>query len=195
MARKNAVQMGQLIDDLLAFSRLGRQPLSKQTVSPSEIVRQVLEELREEREGRRVEISLSDLPQCQGDPNLLRQVYINLLSNGLKYTRKREIARIEVGCLPSDSSDEPVFFVRDNGVGFDMRYANKLFGVFQRLHGAQEYPGTGVGLAIVQRIIHRHGGSVWAEAAVNQGATFYFALSPRNSPIKKEEMTACTINS
>jgi len=195
MARKNAVQMGQLIDDLLAFSRLGRQPLSKQTISPAEIVRQVLEELREERDGRRVEITLSDLPQCQGDPNLLKQVYANLLSNGLKYTRKQEIARIEIGCLPSDSGDGLVYYVRDNGVGFDMRYANKLFGVFQRLHGSQEYPGTGVGLAIVQRIIHRHGGSVWAEAAVNQGATFYFALSPRRAPLEKGEITTCTTNS
>ncbi len=210
MARKNAVQMGELIDDLLAFSRLGRQPLRKQTVAPADLVRQVLEDLRPEQEGRQVEITVGDLPACEGDPFLLKQVYVNLLSNGFKYTSTREVAKIEVGSLtsaeferqgldvrPEDVGDVhvPVYYVRDNGIGFDMRYANKLFGVFQRLHGADEYPGTGVGLAIVHRIIQRHGGRVWANAAVNQGATFYFVLArPGQSYGVDEETQSCPSN-
>ena len=196
MARKNAVQMGVLIDDLLAFSRLSRQPLSKQPIAPAALVRQVIEDLRSEQDGRQVEILVGELPSCEGDPKLLKQVYVNLLSNGLKYTVKREIARIEVGSTFAPGSDDPVYYVRDNGVGFDMRYADKLFGVFQRLHGAQEYPGTGVGLAIVQRIVHRHGGRVWANAAVNEGATFYFVLSPAKMQLRpaKEGFETCPIN-
>ncbi|MBI2939286.1 MAG: MEDS domain-containing protein [Chloroflexi bacterium] len=174
LVRNNAQQMGRLIDDLLAFSRLSRQPLNKQTVELSDLVRQVLEDLRAEREGRRVEVRVGDLPPCQADPALLRQVLMNLLANALKFTRKRELAEMEVGSR--EVRGERVYFVKDNGVGFDMRYADKLFGVFQRLHRAEEYEGTGVGLAIVQRIIHRHGGRVWAEAAVNEGATFLFQI-------------------
>jgi signal transduction histidine kinase len=174
MIGDNAQRMGALIEDLLTFSRLGRQELRKQTVSPKELVRQVLEELQTEEGERQVEIVVGDLSPCRADPTLLRQVYANLLSNALKFTRGREGARIEVGCL--QKAAEVVYFVRDNGVGFDMRYAGKLFGVFQRLHSEKEYEGTGVGLAIVQRIIHRHGGRVWAEAEVDQGATFCFAL-------------------
>jgi PAS domain S-box-containing protein len=194
VTRKNALQMGALIDDLLAFSRLSRQPLRKQPIAPAELVRQVLDELRAEQEGRRVEITVGDLPPCEGDPGLLKQVLVNLLSNGLKYTRKREVAKIEVGALTQVGGQRPVYYVRDNGVGFDMRYANKLFGVFQRLHGAQEYPGTGVGLAIVQSIVHRHGGHVWAEAGVNQGATFYFVLAAGGAPPAAEEQETCSIN-
>jgi signal transduction histidine kinase len=174
LVRENAVNMGQLIDDLLTFSRLSRQPLNKQNVATADLARQVFEELKREQNGRRVDISLSDLPQCQGDPKLLKQVFINLLSNALKYTRKREVGRIEIGC--ERRNDETVYFIKDNGAGFDMRYANKLFGVFQRLHRAEEYEGTGVGLAIVQRVVHRHGGRVWAEAELDKGATFYFTL-------------------
>jgi len=172
--RNNSQQMGRLIDDLLTFARLSRQPLSKQLVRPADLVQQCVEELRAEQQGRRVEMAIGDLPACQADPALLKQVWLNLISNALKYTRKQEMAVIAVGCQEQDSAT--AYFVRDNGVGFDMRYADKLFGVFQRLHRAEEYAGTGVGLAIVQRIIHRHGGRVWAEAAVNHGATFYFTL-------------------
>jgi PAS domain S-box-containing protein len=194
IAVENSVQMGDLIDALLAFSRLGRQPLSKHTVAPGELVRQALQDLRAEQEGRQVEISLGELPPCQGDPLLLKQVFFNLLSNAFKYTRKCASARIEVGSVrfgdldrqtqgyksgaPLEvSEDSPVYYVRDNGAGFDMLYVDKLFGVFQRLHRTEEYEGTGVGLATVRRIITRHGGSVWAEAALNQGATFYFTLA------------------
>jgi len=172
--RNNSQQMGRLIDDLLAFARLSRQPLSKQLVRPTDLVQQCVEELRGEQQGRRVEIAIGDLPACQADPALLKQVWLNLMSNAFKYTRKQEMAVIAVGCQEQDGAT--AYFVRDNGVGFDMRYADKLFGVFQRLHRAEDYEGTGVGLAIVQRIIHRHGGRVWAEAAVNQGATFYFTF-------------------
>ncbi len=172
--RDNAQHMGQLIDDLLAFSRLGRQALKKRPVVPADLVRQALEDLRDEQEGRRVQVSIGDLPSCQADPALLKRIFVNLLSNALKFTRGREVARIEVGCQYQDN--QPVYFIKDNGVGFDMRYANKLFGVFQQLHPTGEYEGTGVGLAIVQRIIHRHGGRVWAEAEVDKGATFYFTI-------------------
>jgi signal transduction histidine kinase len=175
MVSENAQQMGRLIDDLLAFSRLGRQQLRTQRVLPAEVVRGALDELAPEREGREVQIVLGELAACQADPVLLRQVYVNLLSNALKFTRRREIARIEVGWRMLDG--EATYFVKDNGAGFDMRYADKLFGVFQRLHRAEDYDGTGVGLAIVNRIVHRHGGRVWAEAAPDQGATFFFTLA------------------
>ena len=200
LVRANTQQMGHLIDDLLVFARLSRQPLNARTVAPADLVRAVLEELRDEQQGRRVDLTIGDLPACQADPALLKQVFANLLGNALKYTRKRETAKIEIGSWklevgnqkseeqsptsnlqPPTSNLQPptssiVYFVRDNGVGFDMQYAHKLFGVFQRLHRAEEYEGTGVGLAIVQRIIHRHGGRVWAEGAPDQGSTFYFTL-------------------
>lgn len=178
LVRGNARRMGELIDDLLTFSRLGRQTLSVRRVAPADLVRAVIaEDLRHQMEGRDVEITVADLPACEADPNLLRQVYVNLLENALKYTAQREGTRIEVGCRNDDDEHGGVvYFVRDNGVGFDMRYADKLFGVFQRLHRAEEYEGTGVGLATVQRVIHRHGGQVWADAAVGEGATFYFTL-------------------
>ncbi len=172
--RRNAQKMGQLIDDLLAFSRLGRQPLQRRGVASVALINDVLEDLRPERVSRRIEVVVGDLPICQADPALLKQVWANLLGNAFKYTRKHDPARVEVGCMEQDG--ERVFFVRDNGAGFDMRYAGKLFGVFQRLHKAADYDGTGVGLAIVQRVVHRHGGRVWAEAAVNRGATFYFTI-------------------
>jgi signal transduction histidine kinase len=174
LVRDNAQQMGQLIDDLLAFSRLNRQPLSKQPVAPADLVQQARSDLRPMQEGRHINFTIGALPLCQADPSLLKQVFVNLLANALKFTGQRDVAVIEVGCR--EVQGEHVYFVKDNGVGFNMAYANKLFGVFQRLHPAEEYEGTGVGLAIVQRIIHRHGGRVWAEAAVDQGATFFFTL-------------------
>jgi light-regulated signal transduction histidine kinase (bacteriophytochrome) len=176
LVRDNTQKMGRLIDDLLAFSRLSRQPVRKQRVEPDRIVRACLEELGGEQQGRQVEIAVGELPPCRAEPSLLKQVWINLLSNALKYTRNQDVARIEVGCRSSGSAGEVVYFVRDNGVGFDMRYAHKLFGVFQRLHRAEDYDGTGVGLAIVGRIVNRHGGKVWAESQPGQGAAFYFTL-------------------
>lgn len=172
--RANTLQMGRLVDDLLTFSRLSRQPVNQLAVDSAQLVHQCFDELRRSQDGRHVEIRIGDLPPCQADPALLKQVWINLLANALKYTGKRESAVIEVGCQVNDG--RRVYFVKDNGVGFDMRYAHKLFGVFQRLHRAEDYEGTGVGLAIVQRIIHRHGGQVWAEARIDHGAAFFFTL-------------------
>ena len=176
LVRSGAQQMGTLIDDLLAFSRLGQQPIKKQQVDPTPVVRQALSDLRPEQEGRSVEIAIRQLPECEADLAMLRQVYANLLSNSLKFTRTRDPAVIEIGFMAENGAN--VYFVRDNGVGFDMKYAEKLFGVFQRLHRAEEYEGTGVGTAIAQRIVHRHGGAIWAEAQVDRGATFFFTLSP-----------------
>jgi PAS domain S-box-containing protein len=173
--RMNARHMGALIDDLLRFSRLSRQSIIKQKIQPAGLVRQVLDnDLRGDRENRQVEITVGDLPACNADPLLLRQVYVNLLSNALKFTCKQDHARIEVGS--KQDNGEVVYFVKDNGAGFDPQYVHKLFGVFQRLHRVEDYEGTGVGLAIVQRVINRHGGRIWAEGAVDAGAAFYFTL-------------------
>jgi PAS domain S-box-containing protein len=172
--REGAQRMGVLIDDLLAFSRLSRLPLRKQSVDTAKLVHDSLEQLESERDRRNIDLRIGDLPSCHGDPALLKQVWINLLSNALKYTRHRQCAIVEVG--GARQNGEAAYFVRDNGTGFDMQYAHKLFGVFQRLHRAEEFEGTGVGLAIIQRIIHRHGGRVWAEAAVDRGATFHFTV-------------------
>ncbi len=177
LARENTQRMGQLIDDLLAFSRLNRQALTKRSVAPAALLQSVLAELREEHAGRDVEVAVGDLPICQADPALLKQVFFNLVGNAFKYTRGQPAARIEIGCRPVGDFGAKAYFVKDNGAGFDLKYADKLFGVFQRLHRAEDYPGTGVGLAIVKRIILRHGGRVWADAAVNEGATFYFTLT------------------
>jgi len=174
LVRDNAQQMGSLIDDLLVFSRLNRQPVKRQSVALAELVDGVLKEMGSDRDGRRIDITIGDLPVCQGDPVLLKLVFVNLLSNAFKFTRRREVAVIEIGCL--EEGGERIYYVRDNGIAFDMRYADKLFGVFQRLHRAEDYEGTGVGLATVQRIIQRHGGRVWAEAEPDKGATFYFTL-------------------
>ncbi len=172
--RQGAQRMGALIDDLLTFSRLSRVPLNKQAVSMMTLVREVLDQLRAQEGDRALDLRVGELPQCHGDPALLKQVWINLISNAHKYTRKREKALVEIGSTLENG--EPVYFISDNGVGFDMQYAHKLFGVFQRLHRAEEFEGTGVGLAIVQRIVHRHGGRVWAEAELDGGAKFYFKL-------------------
>ncbi|MGH7267549.1 MAG: sensor histidine kinase, partial [Candidatus Rokuibacteriota bacterium] len=172
--RTNTRQMGQLVDDLLAFSRLGRTPLAVHPIRLEPLVRQALDDLGVGPDDGTVAVDVAALAPCRADPALLKQVFLNLLGNALKFTRLREAPRVEVGCHVTDG--EAVYHVRDNGVGFDMRYAEKLFGVFQRLHRADEYEGTGVGLAIVQRVIQRHGGRVWAEAEVDKGATFYFTL-------------------
>jgi PAS domain S-box-containing protein len=167
-------RMGALIDDLLSLSRLGRKELKLRRVEMRELVDSVLDQ--ERFEGReRTKLVLHQLPPCYGDLQLLRQVWVNLLSNAFKYAQARDPICIEIGCERSNSGD-PVYFVRDNGAGFDMRYADKLFGVFQRLHGTEEFEGTGVGLAIVQRIVQRHGGRVWGEGVVDAGAKFAFSL-------------------
>ena len=172
--RESAQRMGMLINDLLRFSRLGRQPLTKSAVDMGRLARESYEDVRSAQPDRHVAFQIADLPMCEGDPSLLKQVWINLLSNAIKYTRGCASPAIEVGCRREGGCD--VYFVRDNGAGFDMRYANKLFAVFQRLHRAEEFEGTGAGLAIVHRIIQRHGGRIWAEARVGEGATFFFTL-------------------
>jgi PAS domain S-box-containing protein len=175
---ENALKLGQLIDGLLSFSRLGRQPLTKRKVCPGTMVNDVLEELRGEQADRNVTISVGPLPDCEADPLLLQRVFTNLIANALKFTRQRNPAVIEIGARPQDGPC--VYFVKDNGAGFEMEYAHKLFGVFQRLHRDDEFEGTGVGLAIVQRIVQRHGGRVWAEGRPENGATFYFTLADQN---------------
>ncbi len=172
-----ASRMGQLIDDLLSFSRMGRDPLSMRRVSMAAVVEDARQEVMSAVEvaGRAIEWRIGELPDVEGDPAMLRLVLVNLLSNAVKYTGPRAPARIEVGTTV-DEAGAQVFFVKDNGVGFDMKYVHKLFGVFQRLHAAEEFEGTGIGLANVRRILHRHGGAVWAESAVDQGATFWFSL-------------------
>src|SRR6266571_5034059 len=170
-----AQKMGILIDDILAFSRTGRAEVMKTRIDFNLLVPEVIEELKEETEGREVVWEIAPLPVVEGDAAMLRQVWANLISNALKYTRPRPQAKIEIGAI-SDDPTETLFCIKDNGVGFDMKYVDKLFGLFQRLHDAEEFAGTGVGLANVQRIIHRHGGRVWAEGAVDQGASFRFSL-------------------
>jgi two-component system sensor histidine kinase/response regulator len=175
LVRDSARQMGLLIDDLLNFSRLSSQSVLRDQVFPAVLVREVLDDLAFVREERSVEVVVGDLLPCRGDAVLLKQLYVNLLSNALKFTRQRAVAHIEIGCSQTDG--QVVYFVKDDGAGFDMRYADKLFGVFQRLHRAEDFEGTGVGLAIVQRIVQRHGGRVWAAGAVDRGATFSFTLA------------------
>ncbi|MEW6209388.1 MAG: response regulator [Acidobacteriota bacterium] len=170
------IKMDRLIDELLTLSRTSRRELQTQRVDVNSLLADVEQEIAPLMAGRQVELKKHPLPQIEADPGLLRIVLINLLSNSVKYTSPRERARIEIG-VTDGQKDETVFFVRDNGVGFDMKYAHKLFGVFQRLHGDHEFEGTGIGLATVQRIIHRHGGRVWAESELDQGSTFYFTLS------------------
>jgi PAS domain S-box-containing protein len=172
--RGAAQRMGNLIDDLLAFSRLGRQTLARRPVDTAMLVRETLAELTGEASDRAIELHIGALDDCVGDPALLKQVWVNLLSNALKYTRGRAPAIVDIGC--DHVADEVVYYVRDNGAGFDMRYAHKLFRVFQRLHRADEFEGTGVGLAIVKRIVDRHGGHISVDAAIDAGATFRFTL-------------------
>ena len=171
---REARRMGQLIDDLLAFSRLGRKEMYSSKIDMRGLAVSVLNDILKEENRERMELRIGKLPDVKGDSSLIRQVWVNLLANAIKFTSKKERAVIEVGS--KTTRDEFIYYVRDNGAGFDMEYANKLFGVFQRLHSESEFSGTGVGLAIVQRIIRRHNGRVWAEGEVEKGATFYFAL-------------------
>jgi signal transduction histidine kinase len=181
--RDNSNRMGMLIDDLLAFSRLGRKPVAMAQIDMTAMVRTVAEDLQNELKDRSVQITIHPLPPALGDPVLIRQVWINLLGNAVKFTSKAAPAHIEVGAggeLAHDGEQQDksshVYYVKDNGAGFDMRYYDKLFDIFHRLHRDDEFPGTGVGLAIVQRVVTRHGGRVWAEGRVNQGAAFFFEL-------------------
>jgi light-regulated signal transduction histidine kinase (bacteriophytochrome) len=167
--------MGNLIDDLLAFSRIGRAETQKSMVSLDQIVKEAITEVRQDTGGRNIVWKIGALPNFYGDRSMLRLALVNLLSNAIKFTRTRTQAEIQIGCTDGNK-DETVVFIKDNGVGFDMKYVNKLFGVFQRLHQSGSFEGTGIGLATVQRIVHRHGGQVWAESLVDEGATFYFSV-------------------
>ena len=167
-------RMEQLITDLLRLSRLGRQELAKECVNTVSLVRQIIEDLQVDQLNSRIEIRIEELPDCFADPSLLRQVFVNLLSNAVKFTRKKKKPIVRVGYRRLEG--EHLYVVQDNGVGFDTKYADRLFGPFQRLHGGNDFEGTGVGLSIVKRIVSRHGGRIWAEAEVGLGATFYFTL-------------------
>jgi len=187
VVREGSRKMSSLIDNLLDFSRLGNAPLTTRPLLLDELVRQAIEEQRSDCAGRDIEFAVAALGEVECDAALLRHALSNLIGNAIKYTRNKARARIEVGRLepghPHASAGAaprapPVYFIRDNGAGFDMRYSSKLFGVFQRLHADHEYEGTGVGLAIVQRVISSHGGRIWAEARLGEGAVFYFTLAP-----------------
>src|SRR5258706_1371473 len=169
--RESAGRMGQLIDDLLNFSRLGRQPVARHPVDTTALVNEVIQEVRGQSPAS---IEVRELARAQGDRALLKQVWLNLIGNAVKYSAKRAAPRIEIG--GQVEGEENIYWVRDNGAGFDMRYATKLFGVFQRLHSQDDFAGTGVGLAIVHRIVSRHGGRVWAEGKPGEGACFFFSL-------------------
>ena len=173
IVRGNTVKMGQLIDDILQLSRVGRQEMRMSKINMEDLVRNVFEELKLSSD-RNIQLEVKSLPIAYGDRSLIQQILMNLISNSIKFTRPRETAVIEVGA--EKGKDENIYYVRDNGVGFDMKYVNKLFGLFQRLHGQEEFEGTGVGLSIVQRITRRHGGRVWGEGKVDEGATIYFTL-------------------
>ena len=173
--RSNATQIAQLIDGLLMFSHTGRQPLNQSEINMQELAQAAFDEISATEKSRQVVLELHDLPKAFADPDMIQQVFLGLLSNALKFTRPKENPQVEIGYKTSNTNQN-LYYVRDNGVGFDMQYADKLFGVFQRLHNVEEFEGTGVGLALVQRILLRHGGRVWAEGKVNEGATFYFSL-------------------
>jgi light-regulated signal transduction histidine kinase (bacteriophytochrome) len=184
LIRAGAQQMGVLIDDLLGFSRLGRVELKKRRVFTVDVVNEVIAELKQENPDRQIEFVVQALPACLADPVLLKQVFRNLLGNAVKFSRTRSDARIEVGSDADRDTAKPgmvMYFIKDNGVGFDMQYIDKLFGVFQRLHRMEDFPGTGVGLALIRRIVERHGGTVWAEGVVDSGATFYLTLEDGNA--------------
>jgi two-component system sensor kinase len=170
----NTQRMRQLIDDLLAFSRLSRADMQPVPIDMQALADSTFRQLTAPESRKRIDFRLEPLPPALGDPTLIGQVWVNLLSNALKFSSQRERAVVEVRCRQGEG--ETIYYVRDNGAGFDMQYAGKLFGVFQRLHSEREFEGTGVGLAIVQRVIHRHGGRVWGEGEVDKGAAFFFTL-------------------
>jgi len=172
---QSAKKMGNLIDDLLAFSRVGRAQLQRQELNLGELLGETLADFQEDTRRRNIVWKIHPLPSVRADRALLRMVLVNLISNAVKFTGARAKAKIEIGCVPG-SDTGTVVFIHDNGAGFDQEYADKLFGVFQRLHAQDEFEGTGIGLANVQRIIHRHGGQVWAQGVVDGGATFYFSI-------------------
>jgi light-regulated signal transduction histidine kinase (bacteriophytochrome) len=172
LIQRNAHEMGELIDNLLSYSRLGKISLEKKMFLPAPLVYDVIKDLGDEMDLSKVEFKISDLPLCEADPVLMKQLWVNLLSNAIKFSRTRDYPVVEIGSLMEE--EKQVYFVRDNGIGFDIRYANKLFGIFERLHTSGEYEGTGIGLAIAQRIIELHGGKIWAESELDKGATFYF---------------------
>jgi light-regulated signal transduction histidine kinase (bacteriophytochrome) len=174
--------MGKLIDDLLSFSRVGRAQLQKTEVNLNQLVQDTLDDFQAETKERNIVWKIYPLPRVRADRALLRLVLVNLISNAVKFTGARAEAKIEIGCVP-DGDSKTVIFIRDNGAGFDPHFAHKLFGVFQRLHSQDEFEGTGIGLANVQRIIHRHGGQTWAEGVVDGGATFYFSIPKQNGSI------------
>jgi light-regulated signal transduction histidine kinase (bacteriophytochrome) len=180
---ESAQRMGNLIDDLLSFSRIGRAETQRAAVNLDQLVKEAMGEVQQETHGREIEWKIDHLPICYGDRSMLRLVLVNLLSNAVKFTRARAKAEIEVGC-GKGNADEVVVFVKDNGAGFDMKYVDKLFGVFQRLHHVDAFEGTGIGLATVQRIIQRHGGKVRAEGALDRGATFYFSVPKFQDGVK-----------
>ncbi|HKQ39705.1 MAG TPA: ATP-binding protein [Verrucomicrobiae bacterium] len=173
--REAANRMNQLIDDLLRLSRAGRAELHRAPVPLHDVVRQAQNDLAPEALGRKINWHVGALPTVDGDPTLLRQVFVALLNNALKFTRTRDAAKIEIGAR--EEPERWVVYVRDNGVGFDQKFVGRLFGIFQRLHSEREFEGTGSGLAVVRKIIARHGGETWAEGRPNEGATFYFSLS------------------
>jgi len=175
----NSKKMGDLIDDLLAFSKLGRKPVTVSDVNMNNLVKLVREELIFE-EGENFPVfTIKLLPAAKVDQSLIKQVWINLVSNAIKYSKYKPITNIEIGAYEKDKL--VVYYVKDEGAGFDMQYYDKLFGVFQRLHSQEEFEGTGIGLAIVQKIVHRHGGTVWAESTLNEGTCFYFSLPALNN--------------
>jgi light-regulated signal transduction histidine kinase (bacteriophytochrome) len=171
---RNSKKMGELIDDLLAFSKLGRKEITFSGINMNALIKSIREELLADSDERMAEFIVDTLPPAKGDQSLIKQVWINLISNAIKYSKNKPKTKIEIGAYEKDNLI--VYYIKDNGAGFDMQYYDKLFGVFQRLHSPEEFEGTGIGLAIVQKIVSRHNGTVWAESKLNEGTSFYFSL-------------------